>query len=288
VFGWTADKARSFAVLDAFIAGGGRMVDTADVYSAWAPGNKGGESESIIGDWLVQRARSDDVLIATKVGAQGGLSAANIETRVNASLKRLRVDCIDLLYAHRDDQDTPIEETLEAFERLVGTGKVRTLGASNYSGPRLEAAAEVAERRHLTGFSVLQANYSLLHRSELEGSLLAVARHRNIDVCGYFALASGYLTGKYRTRKDLSKSPRGENVGKHMEGNGPRVLAALERVASETGHTPAQVALAWVSSKISAPVASATNVAQVEELLGAMSLELTDDQVATLDSASAQ
>jgi len=189
VFGWTADTARSFAVLDAFVAGGGRMVDTADVYSAWAPGNEGGESESIIGDWLAKRGRRGDLLIATKVGWEGGLSAANIEKRVNGSLKRLRVDCIDLLYAHRDDQNTPLEETLEAFERLVRTEKVRTLGASNYSGPRLEKATKVAEKLHLTGFSVLQSNYNLLHRHELEGDLLAVARQRKIDVCGYYALA---------------------------------------------------------------------------------------------------
>jgi aryl-alcohol dehydrogenase-like predicted oxidoreductase len=286
VFGWTADRARSFAVLDAFVAGGGRMVDTADVYSAWAPGNKGGESESIIGDWLAKRGRSGDVLIATKVGAQGGLSAANVETRVNASLKRLRVDCVDLLYAHKDDQDTPLEETLEAFERLVRAGKVRTLGASNYSGSRLEAAAKIAEKLHLTGYSVLQTNYSLLHRPELEGDLLAVARRRNIDICGYYALANGYLTGKYRNREDLLKSPRGEGVRKYMEGNGPSVLAALERIASRTGHTLAQVSLAWVAVKIAAPIASATSVTQVEELLGALNLELTDEQVAALDTAS--
>jgi aryl-alcohol dehydrogenase-like predicted oxidoreductase len=287
VFGWTADRDRSFTVLDAFVAGGGRMIDTADVYSAWAPGNKGGESESIIGDWLSQRGQRDEVLIATKFGAQGGLSATNIETRVNASLKRLRVDRIDLLYAHRDDQETPLEETLE-FERLVRAGTVRTLGASNYSGPRLEAAAKVAERDHLSGFSVLQTNYSLLHRSELEGDLLAVAQRRQIDVCGYFALASGYLTGKYRNTGDLSKSPRGESVGKYVVGNGPRVLSAVERVASETGGTSAQVALAWVAAKITAPIASATSVAQVEELVGAMNLQLTIEQVAALDSTSAQ
>jgi aryl-alcohol dehydrogenase-like predicted oxidoreductase len=286
VFGWTADRATSFAILDAFVAGGGRMVDTADVYSAWAPGNEGGESESIIGDWLVKRGRSGDVLIATKVGAQGGLSAANIEVRVNASLKRLRVDCVDLLYAHKDDQDTPLEETLEAFERLVRAGKARMLGASNYSGARLEAAAKVTERLHLTGYSVLQTNYSLLHRPELESDLLVVARRRNIDICAYYALASGYLTGKYRNKEDLSKSPRGAGVRKYMESNGPSVLAALGQIASRTGHTLAQVALAWVAVKIAAPIASATSVSQVEELLGAMSLQLTDEQVAILDSAS--
>jgi aryl-alcohol dehydrogenase-like predicted oxidoreductase len=287
VFGWTADAATSFAVLDTFVAAGGRMIDTADVYSAWVPGNKGGESETIIGDWLAQRGRSDDVLIATKVGAQGGLSAANIESRVNGCLKRLRVDRIDLLYAHKDDQDTSLEETLGAFERFVQAGKVRTLGASNYSASRLEAATKVAEKLSLTGFSVLQTNYSLVERRELESNLLAVARRRNIDVCGYYALASGYLTGKYRSKEDLSKSPRGEAVRKYMEGNGPRVLAALEHVAAETGHTLAQVALAWVAAKITAPIASATSVAQVEELLGAMNLELSEEQVALLDAASA-
>ena len=263
------------------------MIDTADVYSAWVPGNKGGESETIIGEWLAQRGRSEDVLIATKVGAQGGLSAANIEKRVHACLKRLRVDRIDLLYAHRDDQDTPLEETLDAFERFVQAGKVRTLGASNYSASRLETAAKVAEKQGFTGFSVLQTNYSLLERRELEGELLAVARRRHIDVCGYYALANGYLTGKYRSTDDLSKSPRGQAVRRYLEGSGPRVLAALGKAATETSHTLAQVALAWIAAKITAPIASATSLAQVEELLGAMNLELSDEQVAVLDAASA-
>jgi aryl-alcohol dehydrogenase-like predicted oxidoreductase len=287
VFGWTADAATSFSILDAFVAAGGRIIDTADVYSAWAPGNKGGESETIIGEWLAQRGPSEDVLIATKVGAQGGLSATNIESRVNACLTRLRVDHIDLLYAHKDDQDTPLEETLEAFERLIQAGIVRMLGASNYSAPRLEEAMKIAEKHGLTGFSVLQTNYNLLERRELEGELLAVARRRHIDVCGYYGLASGYLTGKYRSTADLAKSPRGQAVRKYMKGNGPRVLAALEKVAAEASHTLAQVALAWIAAKIIAPIASATSVAQVKELIGAMNLELTDEQVAVLDAASA-
>jgi aryl-alcohol dehydrogenase-like predicted oxidoreductase len=287
VFGWTADAATSFSILDAFVAAGGRIIDTADVYSAWAPGNKGGESETIIGEWLAQRGPSEDVLIATKVGAQGGLSATNIESRVNACLTRLRVDRIDLLYAHKDDQDTPLEETLEAFERLIQAGMVRMLGASNYSASRLEEATKIAEKRGLTGFSVLQTNYNLLERRELEGALLAVARRRHIEVCGYYGLASGYLTGKYRSTADLAKSPRGQAVRKYMKGNGPLVLAALEKVAAEASHTLAQVALAWVAAKITAPIASATSVAQVKELIGAMNLELTDEQVAVLDAASA-
>ena len=287
VFGWTADATTSFAVLDAFVAGGGRMIDTADVYSRWMPGNKGGESETIIGDWLARRGRTDSVLIATKVGAEGGLSAANIETRVNGSLKRLRVERIDLLYAHRDDPNTPLEETLEAFERLVRAGKVGTLGASNYDAVRLEAAALIAEERGVVGFSVLQSKYNLLERGELEGDLLRVARRRGIDVCAYYALANGYLTGKYRNEADLSKSARGESVGKYMAGNGPRALAALDGVANETGHTSAQVALAWIAAKIAAPIASATSVAQVEELLGAMELQLNATQIAALDAASA-
>jgi aryl-alcohol dehydrogenase-like predicted oxidoreductase len=287
VFGWTADAATSFSILDAFVAAGGRMIDTADVYSAWVQGNKGGESETIIGEWLAQRGRSEDVLIATKVGAQGGLSAANIESRVHGCLKRLGVDRLDLLYAHRDDQETPLEETLEAFERLVHAGTVRTLGASNYSASRLEEATKIAEKRGLTGFSVLQTNYSLVERRELESELLPVARRRHIDVCGYYALASGYLTGKYRSMDDLSKSARGQVVRKYLEGSGPRVLTALDKVAAETGHTLAQVALAWVAAKITAPIASATSVAQVQEMLGAMNLELSDAQVAVLDAASA-
>jgi aryl-alcohol dehydrogenase-like predicted oxidoreductase len=286
VFGWTADPTTSFAVLDAFIDGGGRMIDTADVYSRWVPGHKGGESETIVGDWLARRGRIDDVLIATKVGADGGLSAGNIETRVNGSLKRLRVEKIDLLYAHRDDPSTPIDETLDAFERLVRAGKVGTLGASNYNAARLAEAARVAEERRFTGFSVLQSNYNLLERNEVEGDVLRVARGRGIDVCAYYALANGYLTGKYRSTADLSKSRRGERVRKYLEGNGPRVLAALDAIAQETGHTPAQVALAWVAAKITAPIASATSVAQVQELLGALELALNTKQVAELDAAS--
>ncbi|HEY7298168.1 MAG TPA: aldo/keto reductase [Xanthobacteraceae bacterium] len=286
VFGWTADATTSFAVLDAFVAGGGRMIDTADVYSRWAPERKGGESEAIIGDWLARRRRPDSVLIATKVGADGGLSAGNIETRVHGSLKRLRVESIDLLYAHRDDPNTPLDETLEAFERLLRAGKIRTLGASNYSAARLEEAARIAEERRLTGFSVLQTHYNLLERAELEGDLLPAARRRDIDVCAYYALANGYLTGKYRSTADLSKSHRGERVRKYMAGNGPRVLAALDRIAQETGHTPAQVALAWVAAKITAPIASATSVAQVQELLGALELALSAEQVEALNAAS--
>jgi aryl-alcohol dehydrogenase-like predicted oxidoreductase len=287
VFGWTADAATSFAVLDAFVAGGGSMIDTADVYARWMPGNKGGESERIIGDWLARRGPTDRVLIATKVGAEGGLSAANIESRVNGSLKRLRVERIDLLYAHRDDPNTPLEETLETFERLVRAGKVGTLGASNYDAARLETAAHIAEERGFVGFSVLQSKYNLVERGELEGDLLRVARRRGIDVCAYYALANGYLTGKYRSEADVSKSPRGESVKKYMAGNGPRVLAALDGVAHETGHTSAQVALAWIAAKIAAPIASATSVAQVEELLGAMQLQLNATQIAALDAASA-
>jgi aryl-alcohol dehydrogenase-like predicted oxidoreductase len=288
VFGWTVDVATSSAVLDAFMAGGGRMIDTADVYSSWVPGNKGGESETIIGNWLARRGGGrDDVQIATKVGAEDGLSATNIERRVNGSLKRLQVERIDLLYAHRDDPNTPIEETLEAFERLVHAGKVGALGASNYNAPRLEAATKIAEEHGWSGFSVLQTNYSLVERSELEGNLLGVARRRGIDVCAYYALANGYLTGKYRSTADLSKSSRGERVRKYMDGNGPSVLAALGQVAEETGHTLAQVALAGVGTKVTAPIASATSVAQVEELLGAMDLELSAAQVAVLDAASA-
>jgi aryl-alcohol dehydrogenase-like predicted oxidoreductase len=286
VFGWTADAATSLAVLDAFVAGGGRMIDTADVYSRWAPGNKGGESETLIGDWLARRGHTDDVLIATKIGAEGGLSASNIERSVNGSLKRLRVERIDLLYAHRDDPNTRLEETLETFERFVRAGKIGTLGASNYDAARLDAAAQVAEQCGFLGYSVLQSKYNLLERSELEGDLLAVARRHGIDVCAYYALANGYLTGKYRSTADLSKSSRGERVRQYMAGKGPRVLAALDQVGQETGHTVAQVALAWIAGKIAAPIASATGVAQVEELCGAMEVELSAKQIAFLDEAS--
>ena len=288
VFGWTADEPTSFAIMDAFVAGGGTMIDTADTYSAWAPGNRGGESERVIGNWLSARGRRDDVLIATKVGFAGGLSAANIERAVEGSLRRLRTGYVDLYYAHRDDQDVPLDETLEAFDRLVRSGKVRALGASQIEAPRLERALDISEGSGWTGYSVLQTWYSLVERPRFEDSLASLADGRGLGVATFFSLANGYLTGKYRSRADLSKSVRADRVEEYLEGRGPRVLAAIDSVAEELAATPAQVALAWTAAQpaVTAPLASATSVRQMEELLGSLDLELTADHLARLGAAS--
>ncbi len=294
VFGWSADRAASFAVLDAFVAGGGRMIDTADVYSAWVPGNIGGESETIIGEWLVNRGRRDDVLIATKVGMKpdgpGALSVERIANCVEASLKRLRIDCIDLYYAHRDDSETPLEVTLAAFDRLIQAGKVRAIGASNYTADRLALAGEISSEQGLARYTILQPHYNLLVRELFEGPLQDLCLAQGIAVVPYFPLASGFLTGKYRKPSDLEGRARRVAAEKHLNEFGLGVLSALDRIAAETAATPAQIALAWLSEQpaVTAPIASATSVAQVEELLAGMRLKLTPDQLAALDSASAK
>lgn len=291
VFGWTADRETSFAILDAFVAGGGRMIDTADVYSAWVPGNQGGESETIIGEWLAARGRRDDVLVATKVGMDlggtTGLAPGRIATAVEASLKRLQTDVIDLYFAHRDDTETPLEDTLEAFDRLVKAGKVRAIGASNYNAERLEQALEISTTNGLARYTVLQPLYNLVERDKFEGALQDLCLARHIGVVPYYALASGFLTGKYRSTADVAGKARGSVVEKYLNERGLRVLAALDEVAREAGAAPAQVALAWLAAQpaVTAPIASATSVAQVEDLLGAMRLELTLDQIARLDAA---
>jgi aryl-alcohol dehydrogenase-like predicted oxidoreductase len=288
VFGWTADEATSFALLDRFVAAGGTMIDTADTYSAWAPGNKGGESETIIGNWLKRRGRRHDVLIATKVGFDGGLGAANIARAVEASLRRLGTDTIDLYYAHRDDPVVPLEETLEAFDALVRAGKVRALGCSQISAERLELALAISEAAGSAGYSVLQTWYSLVERGKYEDALAAVVARHGLGMCAFFALANGYLTGKYRAADDIGKSVRGDRVEQYLDAQGPRVLEALDAVAAEAGATPAQVALAWVAAQptVTAPLASARTLEQLEELIGSMELELTPAQIAALDAAS--
>jgi aryl-alcohol dehydrogenase-like predicted oxidoreductase len=289
VFGWTANEAESFAILDRFVAAGGTMVDTADTYSAWAPGNQGGESETIIGNWLARRGRRGDVLVATKVGFDGGLGAANIERAVNGSLKRLRTDRIDLYYAHIDRTETPLEETLEAFDRLVKAGKVRALGASQIAADRLEQALEISALNGWTGYSVLQTWYSLVERPRYEEALRDLVARHELGMAAFFALANGYLTGKYRSAADLGKSVRSDRVTEYMEGSGPAVLAALDAVAAELGATPAQVALAWTAAQpaVTAPLASARSLDQLDELLGSLDLVLTPAQIASLDAASA-
>lgn len=294
VFGWTADRTASFAVLDAFVAGGGTMIDTADVYSAWVDGHKGGESESMIGEWLKASGKRDDVLIATKVGmlpGEGGekLAPARIAAAAEASLKRLGTDRIDLYYAHQDDEDVPQDAVLEAFGKLVDVGKVRVIGASNFHAARLKSAVEAAKTSDLPRYHVLQPEYNLVSRHKFEGELQDYCVTENIGVLPYYGLAAGFLTGKYRTKDDLGQSIRGGRMGELLEGKGKAVLDAMDAVVEQTGATHPQVALAWLIAQpgVTAPIASATSVKQIEDLLPAMTLELTKDQLDSLTQAGA-
>ncbi|MGJ7902465.1 aldo/keto reductase [Lysobacter sp. 1R34A] len=295
VFGWSADEATSFALLDAFTEAGFSLVDTADVYSAWVPGNAGGESETLIGRWLAQGGgRRERILIATKVAKwpqRPGLSPANIQAAVEDSLRRLRTDRIDLYQAHEDDPKVPLEDTLGAFGRLIEQGKVRAIGASNYSAARLAEALDVSERHGLPRYETLQPHYNLADRAVYEAELEPLARERGLGVINYYALASGFLTGKYRSRGDLDKSrARGGAVARYLDARGLGILAALDEVAAAQRATPAQVALAWLIARpsITAPIASATSVAQLRELLAATRLSLSAEQIAALDAASAE
>jgi aryl-alcohol dehydrogenase-like predicted oxidoreductase len=288
VFGWTADRDRSFEILDRFVARGGTMIDTADVYSSWVPGNQGGESETIIGEWLKRRGRRDDVLIATKVGYDEGLAADRIAEAVDRSLARLGTEYIDLYYSHKDDPAVPLEETLGAFDRLVKAGKVRAIGASQIDADRLGEALDVSAREGLAAYSVLQTWYNLVERGRYEGALADLVAERGLGMVAFYGLASGFLTGKYRSAADLGKSPRGGGMDKYLDGRGLRVLAALDEVVGELGATPAQVALAWFAAQpaVTAPIASATSVGQLDELLGAVELELRPEQLDLLNAAS--
>ena len=293
VFGWTASREEGFAVLDRFVAAGGTMIDTADVYSAWVPGHSGGESEAFIGDWLKRRGRRDDVVIATKVGmlpGEGGekLEPARIAAAAEASLQRLGTDYIDLYYAHQDDPATPLADTLAAFDALARSGKVRAIGASNYSAERLAEALTLSERTGMIAYTVLQPQYNLMVRDDFEGALQQLCIDRGIGVLPYFGLASGFLTGKYRSEADFGKSVRGDRMAAYLNARGKRVLDALDAVAAETKTSPAEVALAWVAAQpgVTAPIASANRVEQLEQLLGAMELELSSDQLAMLDEAA--
>ncbi len=291
VFGWTADKATSFAILDAFADAGGTLVDTADVYSAWVPGHKGGESESVIGEWL--KTSGKKMGVATKVGmlpGEGGekLEPARIAAAAEASLRRLGVDAIDLYYAHQEDEKTPVDESLATFDALVKAGKVRALGASNYSAESLDRALDISEQQGLSRYEVLQPEYNLVSRAKFEGPLQQLCIERGLGVLPYYGLASGFLTGKYRSRADEGKSVRGGRMTKYLEGNGLAVLDAMDEVAGETGASLAQIALAWVAAQpgVTAPIASATSVEQLDELVGAMKLELSADQIQRLDEAA--
>ena len=293
VFGWNVDEKRSFELLDAFVDAGGNLIDTADVYSAWAPGNRGGESETIIGKWLKRSGKREQVLIATKVAKwteHPGLSPVNIHDAVNGSLQRLQVDCIDLYFAHQDDASVLMADTLGAFARLIEAGKVRAIGASNFSADRLTDALEVSKQHGLPRYECLQPEYNLVSRHGYEAELEPLARRENLGVISYYGLASGFLSGKYRSAADLAKSTtRGGGVKKYLNPRGLGVLAALDDVAAAHSATPAQVALAWLMARpgISAPIASATRVEQLDELIGALTLSLTTHEIAALDLSSA-
>ncbi|MCX5091277.1 aldo/keto reductase [Streptomyces sp. NBC_00365] len=292
VFGWTADETQSFAVLDAYTAGGGNFVDTADGYSAWVPGHKGGESETIIGKWFAARGNRSEVVLATKVSTHPeykGLSAANIKAAADASLRRLGTDYIDLYYTHFDDLSVPVEEIIGALDELVRAGKVREIAASNISAERLAESVEFSDREGLARYVALQPHYNLVSRDTYEGPLQEVASRTGLAAVPYFALASGFLTGKYRPGTTVD-SARAEGAGKHLDTErGIRVLTALDEVAQAHDTEVATVALAWLSARptVAAPIASARTVDQLPALLAVADLTLTDAEVARLTEASA-
>jgi aryl-alcohol dehydrogenase-like predicted oxidoreductase len=294
VFGWTADKNGSFAVLDRFLAAGLNAIDTADAYSSWAPGNSGGESETIIGEWMKARGNRSRVIVVTKVGSpmgkgKEGLKPGYIAEAVEASLKRLQTDAIDLYLSHWPDMATPVEETLGAYQRLIEQGKIRWCGASNLSVKLLEAALAAAKAKGLPRYEVLQPEYNLADRREFENGLADLCQREQIGVITYFSLAKGFLSGKYRSEADLTKSPRGEGVKAYLNSRGFRILDALEAVAARRKVKPAEVALAWAMARpgVTAPIASATSVEQVDSLVRATELALTGADMDALNAASA-
>jgi len=294
VFGWTADEPTSFALLDAFVAAGFNLIDTADSYSRWAPGHQGGESETIIGRWIARRGHHDDVIIATKVGSDMGkghkcLRRDYILDEVEQSLRRLRVDCIDLYQSHWDDEATPFEETLEAYQRLLREGKVRAIGASNLSPTRLQQALETSNARGLPRYSTLQPLYNLYDREAFEGPLQDLCEREGLGVVTYYALAAGFLTGKYRSEADYGKSARGGGMKKYMNERGLRILAALDNAAQQHRARPAQIALAWLLTRrgVTAPIASATSLDQLRDLVRATQIMLDPETLRRLDTASA-
>lgn len=293
VFLWTADKPTSFAVLDRFVDSGFETIDTADAYSNWAPGNQGGESESVIGEWMALRGRRHKTIVITKVGSEmgpgrSGLSAAYIAEAVEASLRRLRTDYIDVYLSHWPDRTVPYEETLRAHEQLLRAGKVRAIGASNLDAAQLRASLDAAASAGLPRYDVLQPEYNLADRSTFEGALRDLTMAEGIGVVTYFSLAKGFLTGKYRGEADLGQSPRGGDVRAYMNDRGTRILAALDAVASAHQAQPAEVALAWLTAQpgVTAPIASATSVSQVDSLMRAATLDLSAAEIAALTDAS--
>ncbi|AXI78742.1 aldo/keto reductase [Peterkaempfera bronchialis] len=292
VFGWTADEQQSFAVLDAYAAGGGNFIDTADAYSAWVDGNSGGESETIIGRWLKSRGNRDRIVVATKVGShpdRKGLRADNVKAAAEDSLRRLQTDHIDLYYTHYDDPGVPVEEFLGALDELVREGKVRHIAASNITSERLEEALDASDREGLVKYVALQPHYNLVSRSTYEGPLAAAAARHGLSAVPYFALASGFLTGKYRPQGTAVESQRAASAAKYLEDpRGPRVLEALDAVAAAHGVEVATVALAWLAAQptVAAPIASARTVEQLPALLAVADLALTPEELATLTAAS--
>ncbi|MES3001869.1 MAG: aldo/keto reductase [Pseudomonadota bacterium] len=295
VFGWTADERMSFSLLDAWVDAGFNFIDTADVYSRWAPGHTGGESESVIGRWLKQSGKRDKVIIATKVGMDMGegesLAPSYINKCIDASLRRLQVERIDLYQAHKDDQATPLEATLEAFCELIHAGKVRAIGASNYSAARLSQALAISRSRSMPRYETLQPLYNLYDRAVFERELQPLCVEEDIGVINFYSLAAGFLSGKYRTPADADKSARGKNtVAKYLNDRGLKVVAALDEAAQRTNSTPARVAVAWVMAQpgIASPIASASNLEQLGELVEAARLVLDGETMALLDRASAE
>lgn len=293
VFGWTLDEKASFKILDTLIDADFNFIDTADVYSKWLPGNKGGESEAIIGNWLFNRGKRDDVIIATKLGGQmsethKGLKASYVKLAVEESLKRLKTDYIDLYQTHYDDEGTPVAETMEALNELIKEGKVRYIGASNFKPARISESNRFAKENQLQPYISLQPLYNLYDREGFEKEYLPLVRDEELAVLNYYALASGFLSGKYRSEADLNKSQRGEGIKKYLNERGYKILTALGDVASKNEVSPAQIALAWLLSKpyITAPIASATNEKQLNDLTAAADIKLTDEEIILLDQAS--
>ncbi|MGO4705087.1 aldo/keto reductase [Microvirga sp. 2MCAF38] len=294
VFGWSVDETTSFKLLDAFLDADLNFIDTADVYSTWVPGNKGGESETIIGRWMKARGNRDKVIVATKVGSEmrpdkKGLSKAYIRAAVDDSLKRLQTDYIDLYQSHRDDVETPQEETLNAYAELIREGKVRAIGASNFTAARLKEALDISAKAGLPRYESLQPLYNLYDRAEFEAGPGPLCLENNVGVISYYGLASGFLTGKYRSEKDFGKSAaRGDRMAKYLDPRGLRILAALDEIAAEYKANPAQVALAWLIARpgITAPIASATSLTQLDDLIAATRLSLKADDIEKLNRVS--
>jgi aryl-alcohol dehydrogenase-like predicted oxidoreductase len=293
VFGWTADEPMSFRLLDAWLDAGFNFIDTADVYSRWHPGNKGGESETIIGNWLKARGSRDKVVLATKLGIEmapgkKGLSRHYMMQAVEDSLRRLQTDYIDLYQSHRDDPDTPIAETLSAYADLIKQGKVREIGASNFTADRLAASLQVSAEQGLPRYESLQPQYSLVERAEFEGPLEDLCLREKVGVIGYYSLASGFLTGKYRSRSDMEGRPRGSRVEKYLNDYGLGVIKALDEVAARYRAKPGQIAVAWLIARpsVTAPIVSATNPDQLQELAGAAQIKLDAAAIQQIDAAS--